>query len=133
MKLYRVKGDSMFPFIKEGDYVLVKKLSDENYKIGNVVIFRRNTGERIVHRVVKRDRKEFVYIKGDKYSLCERIKLSNIEGKVMGIIRSQKFILINPTEEWFFWVVSWFEKFLFRVKRKLSLIMGVFKPNAEGA
>ena len=132
MRLYRVKGNSMSPFIKEGDIVLVKKLSAEDCKKGRVLVFKRGTGERIVHRVVKGNKNGYVHVKGDKHGPCEMVSVTDVEGRVVGIVRSKKFISVNTITEWVFWLCSWFEKFLLKVKRRISFFVDTFRVDPKG-
>ncbi len=47
-ELYQVKGDSMFPRLKNGDYVSVQK--QNNYNNGDIVVARQQNGEDIIKK-----------------------------------------------------------------------------------
>ena len=47
----RVTGNSMAPFLKEGRDKVVLGQLDRNPRVGDIVLYRRNSGEYILHRV----------------------------------------------------------------------------------
>ena len=48
-----IKGNSMVPFLREGDTVYLNSLTNEP-KRGDVVLFRRADGSFVLHRIAKR-------------------------------------------------------------------------------
>jgi len=63
ISLYKVKGRSMLPNYKEGDYLLINKIG--KIKSGDVVVLKHpKTGEFILKRISKISGKKF-YILGD--------------------------------------------------------------------
>ena len=84
------KGKSMMPLLREGkDSVLLVK--PDNIQKNDIVLFVRESGQFVMHRVVK--------IKGDEYIMCgdyqcvlERgIKKENIVAKVKGVFRENEY------------------------------------------
>lgn len=80
----KVNGISMKPFLTEGEFVFVKKVSFNEIKEGDLVVFRRNE-ENIVHRVVIKEKNRF-YEAGDNQlvgcwvDFCENIaKVISVE------------------------------------------------------
>jgi len=62
---FRTKGNSMVPFIKEGDIITVSPLLTKKPRLGEVVAFvHPDTGKLIVHRIIKEQTKGFL-IQGD--------------------------------------------------------------------
>jgi len=47
-----VKGSSMLPLLREGDIVIVLKCGPGDIRVGDVIVFRTQTGRLVVHRVV---------------------------------------------------------------------------------
>jgi signal peptidase I len=50
---FRVLGASMFPWIRSGDYVFVRRTGFESASVGQVILFERNQ-RLFVHRVIRR-------------------------------------------------------------------------------
>lgn len=93
-----VVGNSMAPFLITGrDYVLVQK-PDCALKKGDVVLFQRESGDYILHRICK-IRKGEVYAIGDAQTIKEGpIQRKQIVGFV--IKAQRKGIWINETDLW---------------------------------
>lgn len=61
----KVKGSSMFPFIKEGDMITISPLKNSSVGLGKIVAFvGKNESNLIIHRVVGRSKGSYL-IKGD--------------------------------------------------------------------
>lgn len=54
-----ITSGSMWPVLKEGDLIFIKKISKEELKIGDIVVWQNPQGFTI-HRVVKLDKDNFV-------------------------------------------------------------------------
>ncbi|HHY91590.1 MAG TPA: signal peptidase I [Clostridiales bacterium] len=81
---------SMEPVIKAGDIVLIKRIADEELKIGEIIQFRRN-GVSVCHRIVAvaEEEKQKRYItKGDNNTKedSEWVKPEDIKGKAVYVI-----------------------------------------------
>lgn len=62
---FQAKGNSMEPFIKEGDVIIVSPLLKKNPSIGEVVAFiHPHTGRLIVHRIIAKQKMDYL-IQGD--------------------------------------------------------------------
>lgn len=59
--LFKTTGFSMWPFLKSGEQILVKKVSAENLKIGDIMLYRVND-RMICHRLVRKVSKEGEYL-----------------------------------------------------------------------
>jgi signal peptidase I len=81
MKLFRIKGHSMEPEFREGDYVLVRKT---NIKNGDTIIFKSPDGRFLIKRIAETEDHNFI-ARGDN-PRCEpqsyTISKDNIVGKV---------------------------------------------------
>ena len=79
-----VKGNSMFPTIKDGD--MVKIIPQKEYSIGTIVAYMYEGGcgyKIIVHRIVAM-RKKCYYLKGDNNTKCDYpIKFEDILGAIV--------------------------------------------------
>ena len=76
-----VCGDSMMPFIRSGDTLLIAPR--EGYEVGEAVVFafRRDT---LVHRIVERDGDIYI-CKGDNSIRLERVRDDGIIGAVVSV------------------------------------------------
>ncbi len=118
MRLYRVKGNSMYPFLREDDLVVARELPFESFRKGNLLVFEDKEGGYIIHRLVKKIGDNFVCLRGDGYNLkTESVEMNSVEGKAIGIIRNGKFIRFSVSREWYFWTVSRFKEYLKRFLR----------------
>ena len=77
---FPVKGSSMRPLFKN-DYVVTLKKIDE-YKIGDILFFRRDDGAFVLHRLRRID-KDALYIVGDHQTSLERVRPDQLIGKVI--------------------------------------------------
>lgn len=86
-------GLSMFPFLRKGDVVYIKKQKKEDYKKGDIVVFK--TAEKfIAHRLIylkKEENRIMVICKGDSLLKYDKaFPVSQILGKVISIKRNNK-------------------------------------------
>lgn len=89
IELYTVTSESMSPRIKVNDIIVIKKgYKNEQYKIGNIITFKRSDGELITHRIVDVTTSNLVraYItKGDNNAIEDKeiVKYDQIVGRVI--------------------------------------------------
>lgn len=76
-----IRGNSMFPTLKEGDTVTIKK---KTYKKGDILVFRYADNELLVHRLLKME-DEMYYCKGDNSFRLEEVSSNDIVGAVLYI------------------------------------------------
>lgn len=82
-----VTGSSMMPFLKESrDTVILQK--KEQLKKGQIVFFRRNSGEFILHRIRKIYPNGQLLINGDAQSWCEVIHRNQVLAVVISVMRN---------------------------------------------
>jgi signal peptidase len=85
-----VTGFSMWPTLKQGDNLLIKRISAESLKSGDIVAYM--TDNKVVcHRLVKKIRRQedlFLHIRGDcSVSWGELIKKEEFVGKAVAIVK----------------------------------------------
>lgn len=73
-----VRGNSMEPTYHDGD--LLHIIQSSSYEVGEVIVFI-FSGMQIVHRIIKKDG-EYLFCKGDHAQGIQKIKNSDIIGKV---------------------------------------------------
>lgn len=95
VSLAAVEGESMLPTVREGDLVILLKVSDPSeIRVGDVVVYRSIGDRLIIHRVieVRRVGNEYFYVtKGDNNlypdigDTIHGVSFSRIVGKVFSI------------------------------------------------
>ena len=74
-----VTGNSMRPFIKDGrDTVWLEACKDSDYKRGKILLFRREGGKFVLHRVRKVMPDGTLVMNGDAQYWCESIKKEQV-------------------------------------------------------
>ena len=93
------RGNSMFPLFSEGrgDAAVIKPIEDQDIRVGAVVLYRRDQGILVIHRVCKRDR-DGVYFVGDNQTWIEGpLRREQLLGVMTEFIRWGKRISVkNP-------------------------------------
>lgn len=93
---FQAKGWSMHPFIKDGDFVIVKSLKNLTVKIGDLAFYYTDGDKAKIHRVVGKSKKKgtpTILIKGDAcYGSPEEIEIQSVLGKVTSIERNGQYI-----------------------------------------
>ena len=84
-KAYLISTESMEPELKKGDAIIIKKVSEDQLRVNDVVTFKIN-GEIITHRIVRIDdvnSEKFYITKGDNNNVedSDELRFSDIEGK----------------------------------------------------
>ena len=86
-----VTGSSMFPFLKENRDTVVLQKTDR-MKQGQIVFFRRKSGEFILHRIRKIYPNGLLLINGDAQAWCEVIHREQVLAIVKSIKRDKRYI-----------------------------------------
>lgn len=94
------KGKSMMPLLREGvDSVLLTELSNEPKK-NDIVVYKRSSGELVMHRIVKIKGQQYVMC-GDNHSELEYgITRDDILAKVKGVYRADTYIDIENNKKY---------------------------------
>ncbi len=91
---FKAKGWSMRPFIRDGDFIVVSPIENSSIKPGDVVFYLTTKNKVIVHRVIKKYKKDkdsriTMLIKGDAtFSSPEKVEMQNVLGKVVEVERN---------------------------------------------
>ncbi|MBP3368030.1 MAG: S24/S26 family peptidase [Clostridia bacterium] len=86
-----VTGSSMLPFLKEGRDTVILQKADKLCR-GQIVFFRRNSGEFILHRVRRKYPNGRLLVNGDAQSWCELIRSECVLAEVISIERRGRTI-----------------------------------------
>ena len=94
---FKAKGNSMRPFIKDGDVLVITPVDFSEVQRGDVILFRQ--GERaLVHRLVSRrgDEGEILIVKGDAYlSPDPPLHADQVLGKVTRVGRDGRRVNLD--------------------------------------
>lgn len=97
---FKVKGYSMFPFMKPGDRVLIQSYPKDKFKAGDLILFKKRMNEKtllIIHRLVKKNKfRNSFFIKSDtSFNFDEPVMSDDVLGKAIGIKKRSKVINLN--------------------------------------
>jgi hypothetical protein len=90
---FKASGNSMHPFVRDGDVLLVEPASAEKLRVGDIAFCRRPWGSYVVHRVVNRAGTTLV-TRGDNLSYCdEPVPGEQVLGRVVQIESRRRLVL----------------------------------------
>ena len=120
--VFWVRGASMFPTLRSGDKVIIKKYSVLDLNVRDIVVANIN-GRNICHRIIKKNIKsnsmEFT-LKGDCRVGVELVQGGQVLGKAIAFERQGKICLLRFVNSKFY---VWFAAFLAMTK---AIIIKVF-------
>ena len=115
--VYTNVGDSMYPFIKPRDLLVIEKINSPLKKY-DVPLYKRDTGKYVLHRIVKIKNGEY-YICGDNRDHLERgIEDRHIIGLLTEIVRDGKTVSVYSSRYRFYTSLLPFRRFIIRIKNK---------------
>jgi len=90
------QGYSMYPmFIPGRDSAIIKGVENTKLKRGDVVLYRRDQGILVLHRICKIDSKG-IYLNGDNQLMIEGpLRLDQVKGILVAFVRNNKTISIE--------------------------------------
>lgn len=93
IRLLKVKSNSMYPVLKKGDIILIKRYN--NYKNGDIITYAEDSNYLVTHRIIEKNNNSFK-TKGDNNDSEDdkTIKLKNIKGKVIIILNRKSQVAI---------------------------------------
>ena len=89
--IYPPKGHSMLPLLREERDLMVIQKGTGEYRKYDAVLFQRNDGELVLHRVLRIE-PERCRIQGDNTFYSELVRKEQILGKLTQILRNGKII-----------------------------------------
>ena len=93
--IYTNVGDSMFPTIQPRDLLVIEAVK-EPLKVGDVPLYKRDNGQYVLHRIVKKSRGKYI-TKGDNRTFVEKgIADRHMIGVLTGVIRDGKTCPVAP-------------------------------------
>ena len=107
-----VTGSSMLPFLKS-DRDIVRLYKTDRFYRGQIVFFRRSSGEFVLHRVRRICSDGMLLVNGDAQKWCEYIHKDRVLAEVISVSRNHRDILPNSFGYRFFCMI-WYPTRLFR-------------------
>lgn len=93
--IYTNQGDSMMPLIKEGRDLLVIKAPNGRLKKYDVPLYKRDSGQYVLHRILKVRSNDYVICGDNRYNKEYGITDRHIIGVLTAVIRNGKEISIT--------------------------------------
>lgn len=115
------KGMSMYPFIKgDKQSVIIKKYtSDYAIEILDVILYVRENGRLVLHRVIALESNGYI-VGGDGQFSSEHVKLEQIKGVMTGYYKGETFVNVKD-EKYKNRVRKWYNKSVLYRKIRLKL------------
>jgi signal peptidase len=109
---FQAHGSSMYPFIKNGDIIIVEPRDSSSLNTGDIVFYRRPDGSTTAHRLVDiKDRggNMVLITKGDAMKYIDPpVKFKQVMGRVIIIEGQGRKLRLNGWPGRFFgWVTAW--------------------------
>jgi phage repressor protein C with HTH and peptisase S24 domain len=125
--VYTNVGDSMYPMIKPRDLLVIKKVTAP-LKKNDIPLYKRDSGQYVLHRIVKIKNGEY-YICGDNRAFIERgITDRHIIGVLTDIVREGRTIPVNSPEFKSYVKLLPLRRSIIRIKNKGGLLIKHLKP-----
>lgn len=120
-----VSGSSMNPFLEHGrDFVRLKKCSPQDLKKGRILLFKRASGELVLHRVIRVLADGSLIMNGDAQVWCETISPDMVIAAVSDIECNGKVISCSSLKyrtKIFLWQLLFpIRSLIFRVRNKIK-------------
>ena len=89
-----IAGTSMMPLLKEGrDRVELKPYCHERLKKGDVVLYKKNDGTLVLHRIIRVENGEFFTVLGDhQFNNAERVNKNQISAVACGFFIKGRYV-----------------------------------------
>jgi hypothetical protein len=115
----------MHPVLRDNDLVIVRETAPEHLRNGNILVYREEDGQYVVHRLVKSRGGDLLYLRGDGYNLlAEMANKDSIVGKAVGFVRDGRYGSLGRIRELYSWSVSLFKEF---AKRSIRCTLRITK------
>ena len=88
------EGTSMLPLLKEGKTLVeVEAKNPQQFKKGDVVLYRKNDGTLVLHRIIKAESQDVFTVLGDhQYKNAEQVHKEQILGVMSGFITNGRYV-----------------------------------------
>ena len=120
--IYTNVGDSMYPLIKPRDLLVIKKVT-EPLKKNDIPLYKRDSGQYVLHRIVKIKNGEYYMCGDNRYSVERGITGRHIIGVLTDIIRDGRTIPVNSGEYKSYTKLLPLRRSIIRIKKKGGLLI----------
>lgn len=114
-------GFSMWPFLKPGQKLVIKKVPIRDLRVGDIILYRANN-QLVCHRLLKKTidkKRNLFYVRGDNsLSLPELLQEEMFLGKVIGTLKNGKMINLAGRKQ----------QFINRLIVEIAPLVTTFKP-----
>ena len=119
--VYTNKGNSMYPLIRQGKDVLIIKKVNSRLKKMDVPLYKRESGQYVLHRIIKVNENDYV-LRGDNTYYNETgIRDDQLLGVLSGVIREGKEISVDSfgykLYSYFWYYTYYLRKLIIKIKR----------------
>lgn len=99
---FKVRGQSMYPFIQDDDVVLVEPKNVRELNTGDIIFYRRPWGTYVIHRLIEKvDGSPSLVTKGDNLAYYdEPVPIEQVMGRVIQIEGRGRQIQLNKGMGW---------------------------------
>ena len=101
-----VNGTSMLPFIHAGDLVMLDKISNHKIKKGDVVLYKRENGQYVLHRIHSIKNKKLVMLGDNQLKLEKNIAYNQLLAKMISYKTKKKDVSVKSFK-YRFWSNIW--------------------------
>lgn len=117
-----VAGNSMVPFLHDGDTVYLDA-APKKLKKGDVVLYIRENGDYVLHRICEVERNGSLVLVGDAQQLLESLPRTQVRGIVVAARHKGKAITPKCFHWWFYrhiwlWLLPWRYRLMASRKKK---------------
>ena len=118
-----IKGVSMRPFLRDGDYAYLVSLPGK-LKRGDIVLYRRKNGQYVLHRIYKVLKNGNYHMLGDSQMEPEPMREEQFRAKV-SFVRCMGQECRPGSFKWWFFAVPWLR--LARWRPQIAKLLAVFR------
>ena len=101
-----VNGTSMLPFIHAGDLVMLDKISNHQIKKGDVVLYKRENGQYVLHRIHSIKNEMLVMLGDNQLKLEKNIAYNQLLAKMISYKTKKKDVSVKSFK-YRFWTNIW--------------------------
>lgn len=101
-----VNGTSMLPFIHAGDLVMLDKISNHQIKKGDVVLYKRENGQYVLHRIHSIKDGMLVMLGDNQLKLEKNIAYNQLLAKMISYKTKKKDVSVKSFK-YRFWTNIW--------------------------
>jgi len=130
--IYTANGTSMLPLIKQHHDVITLERKPGTYKKRDAVLFKRDNGQYVLHRIIKKKGDKYDIVGDHQYQIERNIREDQILGVLTSVDKGNKIIKISD-KKYKYYVHLWMDYFPIRcailwVKQKArGLARRIFK------